>query len=146
MRIFLSNIYIHRMNAVMQLLRKNVVLIAAIVLVCLLSFVTVQYGSSIMSLLKGNKNEENVTGTEEVAAAGAPVASEVDAVSPPEDERPGDGACGSAKKVTFDVAEDKVEGVGAFDPSEAFSNVAADATKEANSSEGLIDKLSQVLA
>jgi len=130
----------------MQLLRKNVVLIAAIVLVCLLSFVAVQHGSLILNLLKGNKNNENVTGNEDTAAAGAPVESEVDVVSPPEDERPNDGACGSAKKVTFDLAEDKVEGVGAFDPSEAFSNVTSDATKDANSSDGLIDKLSQVLA
>ena len=144
-RIFLYHIYIHRMNAVMQLLRKNMVLIAAVVLVCLLSFVTVQYSSDIMNLLKGPKNQD-VAGSEETAAAGAPVEDEVDAVAPPEDERPADGACGSAKTVTFAVPEDTSEKISGFDASDTFSNVANDVTKEANTSDGLISQLSQVLA
>ena len=126
------------MNTLIKLLRKNLVLIASIALVCLVTFCSVQYGSKVLDMLSG---EQKLNGKEE-EMLGAPVSSEVNAEVPPEDERPADGACGS-KKVTFDLPE--TNSISGFDPTDGFSNVTEDVTKSPKG-EGLIDKLSQALA
>lgn len=128
------------MNTIIKLLRKNLVLITSIALVCLVAFCAVQYGPAFLKMINENV-EKSVDGAEE-ESVGAPLESEVNATGPPKDERPVDGACGS-KKVTFNLPE--TSSVNAFDPSDEFSNVTEDATKSSNG-EGLIDKLSQVLA
>ena len=50
------------MNTLIKLLRKNLVLIASIALVCLVTFCSVQYGSKGLDMLSG---EQKLNGKEE---------------------------------------------------------------------------------
>jgi len=77
---------------------------------------------------------------DDTAVANTAEISAQDETEPPEDERPQNGACGSAKQEADDVPS---ESVSAFDPTGDFSPLGE--SNEPKAEGGLIDKLSAVL-